>query len=240
MQIEIRTFRTALVAAGAIALAAATAAPASAQYDHRDHTLRFRGGLFAPDGDSQYWTDAEELFTGDASELEDAVVGIDYEMDLVGDGRLSLILSGSGYEGEDDREDRFFEDELGNPIVHTVTLDVASFTAGLKLDLIPNGPVRPYVGAGGGYYVWELEERGDFVFSGPQFDEIFTETFKDDGATLGYYLLAGVEIPFNENWGIFAEGRWHNAEDDLSDDFEDFGKLDLSGREFSGGFSWTF
>lgn len=240
MHIEIRAFRAALAALGAIALSAATAAPASAQYHHRDHSLRFRGGLFEPDGNSKYWDDAEELFTGNASDLEDAAVGLDYEMDLTGDGRLSLILSGSAYEGQDDREDAFFVDQLGNPIVHTVTLDIASFTAGLKLNLIPNGAVRPYIGAGGGYYVWQLEERGDFVFSGPQFDDIFSETFKDDGATLGYYFLAGLDVPFNENWGIFAEGRWHNAEDELSGDFEDFGDLDLSGRELSGGISWTF
>jgi len=236
MHIEIRAFRGALVALGAIALAAVTAAPASAQYYHRDNTLRFRGGLFQPDGDSKYWNDAKELFTGDASDLEDAIVGIDYERDLTGDGRLSLLFSGSAYEGQDDREDRFFEDQLGNPIVHTVTLDLATFTAGLKLNLIPNGAVQPYVGAGGGYYVWSLEERGDFVFD----DSIFSETFKDDGATLGYYFMAGVAIPFNENWGVFAEGRWHKADDELGGDFEDFGKLDLSGREFSAGFGWTF
>lgn len=240
MNIEIRTFRAALVALGAIALLAATAAPASAQYYHRDHTLRFRGGLFQPDGDSNYWRDAEELFTGDASDLEDGILGFDYEMGLGEGGHLSLLLSASGYEGADHREDRFFTDEFGGPIVHTVTLDIGSFTAGLKLDLFPHGPVRPYVGAGGGYYVWELKERGEFVFSGAQGDQIFRERFKDDGATLGYFFLAGLEIPFNENWGVFAEGRWHRADDELGGDFEDFGTLDLSGREISGGFSWTF
>jgi hypothetical protein len=42
------------------------------------------------------------------------------------------------------------------------------------------------------------------------------------------------------SFAVFAEGRWHNAEDELSDDFEDFGDLDLSGRELTGGISWTF
>ena len=240
MHIETRFFRGALVALALLALSAVTAAPAAAQFYDRDHTLRFRGGLFEPEGDSEYWEDSESLFTGDAAELEDALLGFDYELGLGDSGHLSLLLSASGFSGEDDREDLFFVDELGNPIVHTVTLDVASFTAGLKLDLFPRGPVRPYVGVGGGYYVWDLEEEGDFVFSGPQFDEIFFDTFQDDGATLGYYFMGGVAIPFNESWGIFAEGRWHFAEDELGGDFEDFGDLDLSGREISGGVSWTF
>lgn len=237
---ESRIFRGALAALALLALAAVTAAPASAQFYDRDHTLRFRGGLFEPDGESEYWEDAETLFTGDASELEDLLLGFDYELGLGGAGHLSLLVSASAWSGEDERADLFFEDQLGNPITHRVTLDVASFTAGLKVNLFPHGPVRPYVGAGGGYYLWDLEERGDFVFSGPQFDEIFFEVFQDDGATLGYYFQGGVEIPFNENWGVFAEGRWHSAEDELSGDFEDFGDLDLSGREISGGVTWTF
>lgn len=238
MHIETRIFRGAFVALALFVLSAATAAPAAAQFYDRDHTLRFRGGLFEPKGDSDYWEDSESLFTGDAADLEDVLLGFDYEKGL--GSHLSLLLSASGFSGEDDREDLVFEDQFGNPIVHTVTLDVASFTAGLKLDLFPHGPVRPYVGVGGGYYAWDLEERGDFVFVGPEFDEIFFDTFQDDGATLGYYFLGGVAIPFNESWGIFAEGRWHRAEDELGDDFEDFGDLDLSGREISAGFAWTF
>lgn len=238
MHIETPIFRGALVALALLVLS--TAVPASAQYYGGDHTLRFRGGLFEPEGDSEYWDDAEALFTGEASDLEDTLLGFDYDLGLGGGGHLSLLFSVSGFSGEDDREDLFFEDQLGNPIVHTVTLDIASFTAGLKVNLFPNARVRPYVGAGGGYYVWDLEERGDFVFSGPQFDEIFFETFQDDGATLGYYFMGGVAIPFTPSWGLFAEARWHRAEDELGGDFEDFGDLDLSGREISGGFSWTF
>lgn len=232
--------RGAAVAFASLVLAALAAAPASAQYYGGDNTLRFRAGLFEPDGESKYWDDSEALFTGDASELEDTVFGVDYRRDLDPGGRFALLVSGSVFEGEDRREDRFFVDNFGFPIEHDVTFTLATFTAGLNLSLIPHGPVRPYVGAGGGYYVWELEETGDFVFPGPGGDDIFFESFLDDGATFGYYYLAGVEIPINPSFGIFAEGRWHRADDELSDDFEGFGDLDLSGREITGGVSWTF
>lgn len=236
MRIELRVIRAAAATLALIALAA----PASAQYYRGDNSIRFRAGLFEPDGDSEYWQDSEARFTGKASDLEDVIFGFDYRRGLAGGGRLSLLLSVSGYEGEDSRRDRFFDDERGFPIVHRVRLDVTSFTAGLNFDLIPHGPVRPYLGAGGGYYLWELRERGDFVFSGPVFDEIFTDSFSDDGATLGYYWLAGVAVPVTPNWGLFVEGRWHRADDRLRGDFEGFGDIDLSGREISAGFSWTF
>ncbi|HEX6199510.1 MAG TPA: hypothetical protein VF150_04535 [Thermoanaerobaculia bacterium] len=237
MQIQLRAIRGFLAAAALLALAA----PASAQYYGGDNTLRFRGGLFEPEGDSEYWDDAAALFTSDAQELEDVVLGFDYQRGLAGDGRLSLLLSASAFEGEEEREDRFFVEEPGGfPIEHTATLTVASFTAGLNLNFAPRAPVQPYVGVGGGYYVWELEEHGDFVFEGPQFDEVFRERFVDDGATLGYYWLAGLAVPIGRDFAVFAEGRWHRAEDELGGDFDGFGDLDLSGREISGGFSWTF
>jgi hypothetical protein len=236
MSIKDLNRRGVTVALAALVLAALAAGPASAQYYGGDNTIRFRAGLFEPEGDSEYWDDAEALFTGDASELEDTVFGIDYRRDLDPAGRFSLLVSASAYEGEDRREDRFFVDNLGFPIEHDVLLTIAPFTAGVNFNLLPQGPVRPYVGAGGGFYVWELEETGDFVFG----DDIFFESFLDEGGTFGYYYLAGIEVPVGPSFALFAEGRWHNAEDELSDDFEDFGDLDLSGREITGGISWTF
>lgn len=232
--------RSVLATLAVALLSTLAAAPASAQYYGGDNTLRFRGGLFEPDGDSNYWNDSAALFSGDASDLEDAVIGIDYRRDLDPMGRFSLLVSGSVYEGEDRREDLFFVDDRGFAIEHDAIFTLATFTAGLNVSLIPHGPLRPYVGAGGGYYVWELEETGDFVFPVGGVDEIFFESFLDDGATFGYYYLAGLEVPLNPSFALFAEARWHRADDELSGDFEDFGTLDLSGREISGGFSWTF
>jgi hypothetical protein len=38
---------------------------------------------------------------------------------------------------------------------------------------------------------------------------------------------------------LFGEGRWTRAEDELEGDFENFGDIDLSGREFVAGISWN-
>lgn len=236
MSTRIRILQTVAVAAAVASLAA----PASAQYYPRDNALRFRAGLFEPDGNSQYWDDAQTLFTGGPSDFQDTIGGVDFRMGLGEGGQLSLLFSGSGYEGQDHRRYRDFVDSRGNEIRSRATLDIESFTAGLMWDFLPRGPVRPYVGVGGGYYLWQLEESGDFIDFGSAGSPIFHDRFKDDGATLGYYWLAGLSVPLGYDWALFAEGRWHNAEDTLGGDFDGLGKLDLSGREISAGFSWSF
>ncbi|MGD2114132.1 MAG: hypothetical protein PVG07_03705, partial [Acidobacteriota bacterium] len=155
----------------AVLLAAVVAAPAAAQYSHRDHTLRFRAGLFEPDGESAYWNDTAELFSGAPEDFEDTILGIDYRLGL-GE-HLALMISASGYEGQDTRNYLDFVDTLDREIRHEATLDVASFTAGLMLRFAPRAAVSPYVGAGGGIYAWELTERGRFIDFGTPDREIF-------------------------------------------------------------------
>lgn len=232
-------FRTTVCAGLATALLVVLAAvPASAQPFGREHTIRFRAGLFEPDGESQYWTDAAEVFTSDAEDFEDTLLGFDYKMGL--SEHLGLLLSVSGYEGQETRNYLDFVDFQNREIRHDATLDVTSLTAGLVFDFAPNAVVNPYVGVGGGLYSWELTESGRFIdFASPGLD-IFRATFRDEGEAFGWYGQAGLEVPLSASWSLFAEGRWHDADDELSGEFEGFGDLDLSGRELSAGATWTF
>src|SRR4029453_5343130 len=99
--------------------------------------------------------------------------------------------------------------------------------------------IQPCVGAGAGAYPWELEESGDFIDFGPPSRPIFTANLKSDGVAFGYYGLVRLEAPSTPRAPIFAEGRGTQVEDDLSGDFEGFGKLALSGREVAAGLSWS-
>jgi len=230
--------RTILAALAVILIAGFAAGPASAQYYGREHTLRFRVGLFQPDGESQYWDDAAGIFSGDASDFEDTLAGFDYRMGL-GE-HLALLISASDYSGEDHRTYLDYVDGTGAEIRHTASLDITSLTAGLVLRFAPNAAVQPYIGAGGGLYSWTLEERGRFIDFGSQNLDLFRADFQDEGDTFGYYLQAGLDVPLGAGWALFGEGRWHQADDELSGDFEGFGTLDLSGRELAAGVSWTF
>ena len=219
------------------------AAPVMAQggsYRHAggENQLRFRVGNFEPDAQSSYWNDTFFDFTGSPSSFEDTVGGIDF-VRWVGP-RLGVMLSGNGYSSEAVQAYRDFEDQAGRDIRHTTTFEVASATVGLIYRFGGrDAPLRPYVGAGGGFYDWSLEESGDVIdFAGG--DIIFSDTFLTDGTAFGTYFLAGLDIPLGETWSVFAEGRWDAAEDDLAGDFEGLGVIDLAGNQIAAGFAWRF
>jgi opacity protein-like surface antigen len=208
-------------------------------YSEREGEFRLHLGAFRPDGNSQYWDDVQADFTGgDPSDLEGASFGLDYLLPL-GSDRLSLMFSGSYYSGSNTLAYRGFEDNFGDRIRHDTNLDIGSATIGLVFHLTPAGaPIQPYIGAGGGAFPWRLEESGDFIGAGPTLP-IFTDRLTSSGTAFGYYFLGGIEAPITRRVSIFAEGRWTRVDADLNDDFEGFGKLDLGGREFAAGLSWS-
>ena len=203
------------------------------------NVLRFEVGLFSPEGDSAYWNEKALEFTGDASDFDDVSAGFDY-LRLFNE-RLGLLVSTSFWEGDSPQSYLDFTDQLGAPIRHTTTLEIFSLNVGVIGYLGPRSwPVIPYLGAGGGFYFYDLSESGDFInFALPE-PVVFSDTFTDDGSTLGYYGQAGLEIPLSSMWSIHVEGRWQWAESDLGGDFDGFGALDLSGSEFRAGASWKF
>jgi opacity protein-like surface antigen len=219
------------------------AAPASAQGgNYRQATdsgpeLRVRVGNFAPDGESEYWDETFFDFTGSPDTFEDVVLGLDFILPL--GPRLGLIFSGNGYSTTAGQAYRDFEDASGSDIRHDTTLEVASGTVGLVYRFAGDrAVVQPYVGAGGGFYNWSLEESGDFI----DFDDlsIFSDTFFTDGTAFGTYALLGLNVPVSDNIAVFAEGRWDSADDELDGDFDGLGSIDLAGRQLAAGLSFRW
>ncbi len=204
-----------------------------------EQSVRFRVGSFRPAGDSQYWNDKERDFTGRAGDFEDALGGVDYQVAFTP--HFALLVSGTAYEGELDQSYRGFSDPRGGPVTHRANLQIASLTAGVVFHLTGrNAPFRPYLGAGGGLYTWRLEEDGRFIDFSPPPPTVFRADSVAEGEAFGYFWLAGFEVPIGRSWGFFAEGRWHEVDDELGDDFAGFGKIDLSGRDVSAGVSYRF
>lgn len=220
-----------------LAFAPAAEAQSRRGFYERDGAFRVHLGAFQPEGESEYWEEKELDFTGGADDLENASFGVDYLLTL--NRKLGLLFSGTGYSGDTTQSYLDFTDNFGGRIRHDTTLDIASATAGLMLHpLGADAAVSPYVGVGGGAYFWNLQEEGDFI----DFDagnEIFFAELQDEGVAFGYYLLAGLEAPITPRLSLFAEGRWDRAEDELSDDFEGFGDLDLSSRSYRFGVSFN-
>ena len=228
-------------------VAGALPAQARSRYDRDDdyrrygneQSFRLRLGMFTPEGDSDFFDDTAFDFTGDVDEFEDVVGGIDYVFNL--QRHLGLMLSADYFEGQQDQSYRNFVDNRGNRITHTTTLEITPVTAGIVIKLAPDdSPILPYAGAGGGIYAWRYTEAGDFIDFGGTGLPVFTDTLEDTGSALGYYFLAGIEVPLSSYFSVFAEGRWDRADDELGGDFEELGTIDLSGRRVMGGLAWHF
>lgn len=212
---------------------------ASTAWGTGQQSFRVRLGLFEPDGDSIYWRDKELDFFGDVSDFEDTVVGIDYVMDV--HPILSLIFSMDYYQGESEYSYRDFVEPGGRGIFHDTRLDITPLTFGLAFNLTPpRSPVRLFVGAGGGLYLWRLEETGDFIDFDVFPSEIFFGRFVVEGEEFGYYLHAGLEVPFGRSLSFVADARWDDVDADLNGDFAGFGTMDMSGARYSAGIGWRF
>jgi opacity protein-like surface antigen len=230
-----KRFAWSWIAVAAVALAT----PATAQqYYAPENGMRFRGGIFSPNAEGDYWDEKFFGFTGSPDDFEDFTIGVEYIRTL--NPFVDLVVGGSYYEALEDQAYRDFEDSDGLSIVHTTAVENSNFEVGVRFRLAPlHSPVIPYVGGGGSVVMWRLTEHGDFIdFTPPE--TIFFDDFQDDGVALGYFLMAGIEVPVGPYFGIFAEGRWRDASDELSGEFENFGDLDLSGTEITGGVIWRF
>ncbi|MGB5817395.1 MAG: hypothetical protein WBH85_16085 [Thermoanaerobaculia bacterium] len=203
------------------------------------NVLRFEVGYSRPSGSSNYWHDTFREFTGSTSDFGDTIFGIDYLRRF--SPRISMVVSTSVYEGGTDQSYLDFVDNFGREIIHTTTLSTATFNVGLLWELLPRtAVVVPYVGFGGGYLAWELEESGDFIDFSVPFPEIFADNFVDDGGTFNWYSQFGLDFPLSRRWSIFTEGRWQGASADLGGDFQGLGTLDLSSWDVRVGGSWSF
>lgn len=201
--------------------------------------FRASAGAFEPEGDSQYWEEKELDFFADASEFEDFTFAVDFLYFL--SARTGVLLSVGGWEGEQTQSYRDFVDSQGDEITHLTRLDQAWLDLGVVFHLLARrAALMPYVGAGGSVVSWELEEDGDFIDFGLEPELVFRDTFVSSDEAFGYFLLVGVEIPLTSNAGLFAEGRWRWADDELDGDFAGLGTLDLSGRSISAGVSISF
>jgi hypothetical protein len=200
-------------------------------------SLRFRLGLFEPDGESMYWDDKFRDFTGSPSSFEDFVWGIDY---LWRTSRSSGLLFGSSfYDGKTTQAYLDWVDASGREIRHVTNLQVWDITAAFVWRL-GQGGVVPYLGAGGGFLYWYLEESGDFIdFGDPDLPIVFAR-YRASGWTYEGFGMVGLDVNLGYRWSFFVEGRYRVSDDELSDDFAGMGTLDLSGTEFTAGLSWNF
>jgi opacity protein-like surface antigen len=205
--------------------------PRHHQETNRFGELRFWVGAFRPTASSDYWHDNFANFTGSRNDFQDVIGGGDFIYHF--DRMNAIMVSVSGYTGNNTEAYRFFADQDNNPIVHHTRLEITSGSFGYAL--FPAGThnaVIPYLGAGVGLYSWRLTENGDFIDPS---NNIFGAHLSDSGTAFGYYFVAGLEVPVSRHVALLVDGRYTVAHDNLGGAFSGFNRLDLSGGQLAGG-----
>ncbi|HEY8240598.1 MAG TPA: OmpW family outer membrane protein [Kiritimatiellia bacterium] len=128
-------------------------------------------------------------------------------------------------------------EDLSTPVGTVDTdLEVMAAEAGLRVAIpLQDASVRPYVGAGGGYYFMEVENEG---INGVGEDTV------DVDDELGWYLLGGLEVGLSDTLALFAEAQYRNFEataqgDDL-DEIDGEVEIDMDGIGANAGFAVTW
>jgi hypothetical protein len=236
---RIRSYVVSSVVAAAALVVLVGTAEAQPYSRNTSNEIRFRAGVFIPEGGHGYWDDSFAVFDGEQHDFLGGSIGFDYLHQIAP--QLDLMLGSSYYYADHDLAYRDFEDEHGHSIIHTTRIQTASFDAGLVLRLAPrHAPIVPYIGGGGTIVSYELVEEGDFVDFDRHPPRIFSDHFHAQDVAYGWFALAGLEFPIHPGFALFTEARWQDAHSSLGDDFSGFGELDLTGAYVSFGGSWRF
>src|SRR6202035_5001689 len=131
--------------------------PADPRENDRFGEIHLWIGQLAPDAKSNFWDDNFRNFTARRSRLDGPIFGGDYLYHL--DRHNAVMLSSSLYINTISEPARNVQDENGNPLEHHLELAVGSLAASYVL--YPAGSsdhaVIPYLGAGAGLYLGELQ-----------------------------------------------------------------------------------
>jgi opacity protein-like surface antigen len=163
--------------------------------------------------------------------------------------RLDLSLGASYVGSRTPSEFRDWVDNDDQPIEQTTRFERVPVAASAKLYLTPRGEqvgqfawipnrLAPYVGAGAGAMWYRFRQEGDFVDF--QTLDIFYEELESQGWTPMAQGMAGVDVALTPRLALTGEGRYLWARDELSDMFEDFDPIDLSGFSATVGLSVRF
>ena len=210
-------------------------------------TLAFRVGGSVPLANS----DIHDFITRelDVSKRDFASVSVGADLGVRLLNRLDLVLTGSFAESSTPSEFRNWEGSDDLPIEQVTELRTIPVTANLKYYLSSRGrslsrfawvpsKFAPYIGAGGGVMWYSLDQDGEFV----DFEtlEVFPAHLSSDGATPVVQGLVGADLWFTQRFGMNVDARYSWAKADLGFDFDEFGKIDLSGFQLMAGLTVRF
>lgn len=260
-----RWTRLALLVAGMLAAGGPAAASGAENAPLQDPDGRDPGFLFGRPGNSVavHWlwhraraeSDVHAFVTDhltlEPRDFDAAGIGIDLGFTLAP--RIDLHAGFDYARTTTDSESRHFIGDDGLPFEQETALSQAALTASLSFALTPRGraigqyvwipgAVVPYVGFGGGFLRYGLDQFGEFVDEITLFAfEILPEqSWQSNGWTPTAHLFGGVDIRLMQRLFLTAEARYVLAVAEPGLDFADFESIDLSGLRIATGVRFTF
>ena len=231
-----RVITTALLMCAAAPAAFAQHAGNGYLFHAPDAQVTLRGGYaFAAAGSDlfQFATDELTLNRRDFSSLTGGV-----ELMFPIDGRFGLSVDASFMHSAAGSEFRHLIDNFNNPIRQTTTFDRAPIMFNARYSLAPLGrsigslafiptKVVPYVGAGAGVMYYRFNQSGDFVDF--QTTNVFSAEYKTDGWAPAVQAFAGFDYSLTPSIALTTDARYMWAKGHVSNDYQGFNKIDLSG-----------
>ena len=145
----------------------------------------------------------------------DSELGFGAKLSFALSPQLHLQLRGKYFE--------FSQDGVGGPGT-SATLEVIPIQGALVYHLDAGLPVRPYIGGGVGYYLFDIEWSDRHSTMNPDVDDEF-----------GYFALAGALLEVNPSFGLFIEASYSWVEIKRIGGFETTGDDTLDGFGLNAG-----
>jgi opacity protein-like surface antigen len=227
--------------------------------------ISFRVGYFIPAATSDLWVTEFENMSFEKSDFQGANFLFSYEYFISNE--VSFMLSVDGYSkqkrghyidyvGEDiDFEYYAFDYGEGYLIEHAFSVSITPIQASLKFTpLGRKGKFIPYVGGGGGIYLWTVRLYGEMIdfsapelFYDPNIDEyvygwpVFEVDARDEGKiAFGYHVFGGFMIPIANRMSVDVEFKYNKLTGNLTEGFEGFEPFDLGGYQVTLGINYWF
>jgi hypothetical protein len=210
-------------------------------------SLGARGAWQIGAASSDIYSFFNEELTIEKGDFDSFLFGVDGSFAVAS--RIDLVAGFEISRASVSSEYRDFVDENDLPILQDTRLTILPVTLSVKLYLTPRGhevsryafvpaKVRPYVGGGGGFVWYELQQAGEFV----DFVDltIFKSAFHSSGWGFATQAFGGVEASLTPRWFLSVEGRYLWSDAELGGDFSSFEPIDLSGARIGAGIGFTF
>lgn len=207
-------------------------------------SLTIRGGYDRPLGSGDIFNFSTEQLT--LSKGDFAAYGYQVDIGVRLNDRTEVVFSGGDAKRSADSEFRDYIDNNDQPIEQTTRLRRIPLTVGVKYALTSPGerigkfvwlPARmtPWIGGGVGSMHYAFSQVGDFV----DFEtfNVFPDNLTSKGWAPMAYAHLGADLRLTTRISLSGDLRYTAARGRLSDSFDTFDRINLSGTAATMGFT---